>query len=311
MEIRNILESTSYLEFINELDELVYNLLYSPEGGYTLLNSKEAVEAAQGVIEKFNNEAVKILKKVNFKNAQDIVEDKKQELLTLINKHYKKQALIWAEAVYSDMIENCLLSISINKDNKENIDKMYNRALCAISWLKEVRGLSELEQKGLIEKFNDDFAQALYSKDEDYLPNQSPKKSDALLFLEIRSLIINNEERFLGLDLNEYSQCLNEEDLKFFNRLKAEINTYKKVSIKDEINLIDSAIELLNLQNDNEKYEFIKEVDSDFTLFFINNKKLVEEDKISLIKKRINLFKDMLKNQKTYYKKLLTSSLNE
>lgn len=310
MEIRNILESTSYLEFINQLDDLVYDLLYSSDGGYTLLNSKEAIEKANGVIEKFNNETAKILKRVEFKNAQLILNDKKQELLALVKKHYQKEAIVWADAVYADMIENCLLCISINKDNKEAVDKMYNRALCAISWIKEVKALSTEEQNMLIEKFNDDFANALYSNDEEYLPNQNPKKSDALLFLEIRDLILNNEERFTGLDLSQYSHCLSLEDIKQFNKIKNELNTYKKTSIKDEINLIDSAIEILKLQDNEQKYQFIKQIENDFNFFFINNKKLLEEDKIKLIKKRINLFQDLKNNQKSYYKKLLTS-LNE
>ncbi len=308
MEINNILLATNYLDFINQIDALVWELLYSPDGGYTLLSSKDAVLEAQRVVEKYDYESSKIVKKTDFKDAQNIIKDKRKELITQIDKHYQKEALCWADNVYRDLIENCLLCVSINKENKESVDKLYNRALCAISWIKEVKCLNEQEQNALVEKFNDEFYAALYSNDEDNLLNRPAQKTDSALFLELRSLILDDEKSFLSLDLNTLMRDLSQLDMAFFTKLKNDLTTYKKTSIKDEIMLVDSAINVLKLQNNEEKYQFIKQIDDDFLLFLTTNKKIDEEDKISLVKRRIDIYKDRFNKESKYYKNKLTSS---
>ncbi len=304
MEINSVLKSTSYLEFINELDNLVYELLYSDNGGYITLSSKQAVVEAKNIVEKFVYEAQKLRKKVNFENVDSIIKDKKNELVEQIEKHYKKEALEWADNVYNDMMENCLMGVSINKENKENTDKLYNRGLCAISWIKDVKNLDDEQQKELVDKFNSDFFDNLYSNDEDYIPNKAPIQSNLMLFLQIRALILEDENRFLELDLNQFSSDLNQNDIVYFNNIKKDFLSYKKTYHKDEQTLINSAIEILNLRNNEDKYSFIHQINDDFLLFLQDNKKMEEKDKISLIKRRINLFNDKSK----YYKKLLTSS---
>lgn len=311
MKINNILLATNYLEFLNQIDSLVWELLYSPNNGYTLLSSKQAVLEAQQVVEKYDYESLKIAKKTDFENAQSVIKEKRAELIAQIDKHYQKEALVWADNVYQDLIENCLLCVSINKNNKESVDKLYNRALCAISWIKEVKGLNEQEQNALVEKFNDEFYATLYSNDEDNLPNQSPKNSDETLFLEIRSLILDDEEAFLALDLNNIARDLNQADILFFTKIKNDFATYKKTSVKDEIMLINTAIKILNLQNNRDKYLFIKQIEDDFSLFLITNKKLNEEDKLTLVKRRMNLYTDRFNKDSQYYKDILTSSLSE
>ncbi len=303
-----MLKSTSYLEFINELDNLVYELLYSQNGGYINLDSKDAVVEAKNIIEKFSYEASKIRKKVDFENADSIVKDKHKELLNQVEKHYNKEAIQWADNVYQDMIENCLMGVSINKEDKESTDKLYNRGLCAISWIKDVKNLNDEEQKKLVDGFNSEFFDNLYSNEEEYIPNRAPDQSNCTIFLEIRNLITEDENHFLTLDLSEFSSVLTQKDILYFSGIQKELATYKKTSQKDELFLIDSAMEILNLKNNEDKYSFVQQINDDFLLFMTNNKKIEEKDKITLVKRRIGLFGDKISKETKYYKKLLTSS---
>ena len=307
MEIQKLIQSTSYLETINKLDNVICELLYSDENGYTFLSGKTAIEEAQNVISKYELEAQKIVKDVNFDDIENIVKDKKQELIFQIEKHYRKEAYFWAYRVFRNSVDNCLLFASIDKNNKEITDKLYNRALCAISWMGEVENINEDAKKSLIKELNEEFKKALEGNSEKDILSLNPSKSNALLFLEIRSLIINDEEKFLNLNFNTFSQDLNKNDIFYFQKCQNQLQTNKKTFLKDEIYLVNSAIKVLNLTKDEDKYNFIKKTNDDIELF-CTQPNSDEAEKIKLVQRRINLEKSLNKEKglSEYYLKLLS-----
>ena len=130
-------------------------------------------------------------------------------------------------------------------------------------------------------------------------------------FLELRKLILNDEDKFLSLKLDTTDK-LSKEDIVYFKKIQTELNTYKKNFIKDTIILINSAIESLNLKDENKTVDFIKQVENDFRYYISQNSKLEFENQIELIKKRMQIFQEFnLKNQKGNYFKKLINSLSE
>ena len=125
----NLLSGISYVEFINNIDNLINELLYSPDNGYTALYSKNAVMSAQKVLDKFNHESQKLKRQVDFPDSDKIIDEKRADLIKQIKKHYEAQQLAWADEVYGNMLENCFLQASIFKDDKEVKDKIYARIL--------------------------------------------------------------------------------------------------------------------------------------------------------------------------------------
>ena len=62
MLVQNIIKSTRYIDTINKLDNLLNELLYSQESGYIYMSSKDIINNAPIIIEKFNHQADKITK---------------------------------------------------------------------------------------------------------------------------------------------------------------------------------------------------------------------------------------------------------
>lgn len=309
MDLKNIIMSAEYLEFINKLDNIAYEILYSDENGYINLTSKEAVFEAKNKILEFEKK-IEILKKdVFFENSGDIIKSKREKLAKEVKKHYEKQALLWCEEIYEETIENILTEILINKDDKETIDINFQKALSLISWIVEVKGLNEYEENLLLNDFNQKFDKTLKNKRVDFV-SKMPEKSDESLFLKFYNLIISNEEEFLNIIFEEYSQKLITLDINYLKQLQNELKTYKNTQIKDEILIILSGVDILNLKNDKDKYDFILQVRNDFSSFKFENKKITKEDKISLVKTRIQIFKENLnsKNSLNYFKKLINDN---
>ena len=48
----DIVQETKYLELINNIDNLIFEFLYSEDNGYTKLSSKDAVVNSNKLIEK-------------------------------------------------------------------------------------------------------------------------------------------------------------------------------------------------------------------------------------------------------------------
>ena len=309
MNNENLLTSISYLEFINNIDNLVFDLLYSPSGGFTGLSSKSAVLGAQGYLDKFNHEAEKIKSQVDFNNAEKIIEDKKDDLIKQIKKHYNTQVVAWADEVYQNMIENCFLQASVFRDDKDAQDKIYAKILSCVSWMANIHNLSDDEMSKIIKINLDKFYRALNSNDSDFIPKVSAQKTNPNCYLEIRDLILKDKDKFLTIDFNSLNDKLDASDIQKFNRIKNDIQTSKINPIKDDILLINSAIDVLKIKNNDEKYNFIKLVENDFYNSDVQTDKLDENKKIELIKRRMKLFKNSLNNDSIseYFKSRITS----
>ena len=309
MNNENLLTSISYLEFINNIDNLVFDLLYSPNNGFTGLLSKNAVTSAQGYLEKFNHEAEKIKRQVDFNNADKIIEDKNNDLIKKIKKHYNIQVVAWADEVYQNMIENCFLQASAFRDDKDIQDKIYAKILSCVSWMANIHNLTDDEMSKIIKINLDKFYRALNSNDSDFIPKASIQKTDPNSYLEIRDLILKDKDKFLTIDFNSLNDKLDSSDIQKFNRTKNDIQTSKINSIKDDILLINSAIDVLKIKNNDEKYNFIKLVENDFYNSDVQTDNLDENKKIELIKRRMKLFKNSLNNDSIseYFKSRITS----
>lgn len=309
--MNNLAKSIRNVEFINNLDNLINELLYSKEKGYINLNSKEAIDEAINVIEEFDNDVLKLCDDIDIENLDDIIQEKKNELIYQIKKHYYSQVTIWANEVYKNIIDNTTLAVSLNKTNKNYTDKVYNRGLCAISWYCGMMNLEKKEQTNLIKDYNEKILKALNSKNSDYIQQELKIKTNSGYFLELRSLILNNEEKFLNLKLDTTNK-LSKEDITYFKKIQTDLNTYKKNYIKDTIMLVNSGVESLNLKDENQTVDFIKQVENDFRYYISQNSKLDIETQAELVKKRIQIFKSSnMKNTKSNYFKNLINSLSE
>ncbi len=306
----NLLKSISYLEFINNIDNLVFELLYAPQGGFTGLMSKNAVLNAKGFLDKFNYEAEKLRKQFDFDCADRIIEEKRSDLIKQMKKHYDKQTFVWADEVYQSMLNNCFLLASVFKDDKDVKDKIYARILSCVSWISEIRGLSEEQSGNLIELNLEKFYSAVNSKDSDFMPKADKNRSDDKVFIQLRDLILKDKDKFLQTDFVSLNDKLSQEDIKYFNRIKNDIQTFRINSVKDDILLVNSAIDVLKIKDAEKKYAFIKLIDNDFSDYTVqNNKKPDETNKIELVKRRMKLFKNSLQNDNIseYFKNKINS----
>ena len=306
MNIENIVLSIKSLDFVNKLDNLIYEILYS-SNGYTSLISFEAVEKYKIYLEKFNNEVVKLKNEYEFCEIESIIQEKREIFLNIVNEHYYKQTIFWAEDVYQNIIDNCLFLASINKNDKYYLKILFNRGLFAISWISQIKQIDDFNIDKLILKFKNDFNGALNIKDSDYLPTNIIKKTDKNLLVKLRDLILENEDEFLQLNLSLFQDKITTKDIALLKRYQNGIRTFKKALLIDEIKLIDSAIEILKLSSNEDKYDFLVQIEDDFSAFYFSNKKIDEIDKVNILKKRIALYRDNSKNNVEYYKKMIIS----
>lgn len=305
MNISNIYNSVKFIDFVNALDNLVNELLYSKETGFIYLKSKNAINEAEKIIRKFEFESSKIKKSADIKTSFEIIENKKNYFVDVVKKHCRQQLFVWVDEVFDEMIDNSLFKISLND---KNVSEIYNRCINAILWYCDIKEFDSHQKESLLNDFESRFNQAFNSLDSDYLPNSTPQKTDYDLFLKIITLAIEDEDEFLKYDIGKNEINLSSSDFKFLTNLQRDFNTNLKTSIIDDFLLIKSAIELLNLKNSKDKYNFIKQISNDFAVFKNNNQnKLEQQDKVLLVKKRMKLFpKDNLKSC-SYFKELLSS----
>ena len=294
--MQNIINSVGFVEVINKIDNLINELLYSENSGFINLTSKDALDNSQKVLEKFNFEADKILKESSFSSLSEIINEKKEELLYQIQKHCTKEVQIWVDEVFNNMVDNCLLNISINVDNKELLEKNKNRIFSAIDWLSKIKNYSREEKNKLISSLNNKLKKALNSKDIDFVEKDNPYNSDFKLYFDLRNLIATNTKKFSELDFNDFKLKLSAKDILYFQKIQTRLNS-NKTSVLDEIKLVDYAIKSLNLTDENKKYELINNIQDDFNLIKDNN----YQEMIEKVKNRIEKFR----NEQDYYKKLL------
>ena len=297
MQINDIIKSANYIDTVNKIDNLINELLYSQEIGYINMTPEEAVQNAQSIIDKFNYESDKIIKESNLSNCSDLIKNKKDELIKTVKNQYEKQAVLWAREVFNHSIDNLILKLAVNKNNPDDTEKVYCEIHYLINWLTEAEKLTQEEKNALLNEINSSVQNVLNTPDENYIQNDSPLVSDENLFMEFFNLISSDINSFLAIDFNNYKLRLTNSDIAYFQTLKNRLNI-NKTEVIDEINLENYALKLLNLKTNSEKYEFIKEIIDDFSL----NKNSKPEDKIPVVKRRLELFK----NKESYFSKLLS-----
>ena len=300
---QNVAKSIVYLEFINSITSLTNNLLYSQQDGYYSWSPKDAILNFENIVKKFDSEALKLVKNVNYSDVEDVINTKKVYLIKEIQKHYDVQILLWADQVYNDFVENLLFELSIDKTKSQEI---YNQLIQAINWLCEVKKISIEAHQTILNEITFKFNNVLKSNDSDYLPLNTINKSNPDEFCYLWNLILENLNEFLSEDLLQYQTKLTIEDIRYFENIKIKLQSCKKTVTLDEINLIVSAMEIAKIDVAESKYEFIKQVHFDFVAFLEQNKTITEEDKVRLIRRRIELFTDKSTKGKNYFKKLFT-----
>ena len=138
MENKNIVSSISFLEFVNNINTLINRLLYSSSEGYTNLKSKNAIVGFCDVVKKFDNEAIKLSKDLDYSEVETLINSKRKDLILQIQKHYNQEVLVWADEVFDNLVENCLFAVSINKNKAK---EYYSQLVKSIRWICDVKGL--------------------------------------------------------------------------------------------------------------------------------------------------------------------------
>ncbi|MBQ4646392.1 MAG: hypothetical protein IJB79_03495 [Candidatus Gastranaerophilales bacterium] len=299
----NIIKSIQYVELINNITSILNDLLYSPEHGYTNLSGKDAVLNYDVVVEKFDNEILKLTKKVNFSDVDNIIKIHKQKLLSYIQEHYDKQKIVWAHDVFEDSIENLIFELILNKDNFQEI---FCKISDLVDWFCSAIKADKSHRSLIMAKCDERLKEALKTDDFEYL-NQNfkeirTKPSD---FLEVWYEILNSEK--FSLNLNDLKDRFSINDIDYFKKIKAKIELNQKTAILDEMNLISSAINIMKISDKEEQYRFILQVREDFSNLNKQNLQPKEEEKIALIKRRMQLFQDKNKLSKKYFEQLITS----
>ena len=152
--MNSIIESANFFEFANSLDDLILEILYDSNKGYINTISKEAITQAQDKINYFDENTFKLIEEYKISNAENLIKEKRETLLSVIRKHYQEQALIWCDEIYRNCIENCKTLIAINRDNPEIADKNFQKALALINWISSIKNLNQKEQNILLDDFN-------------------------------------------------------------------------------------------------------------------------------------------------------------
>ncbi len=295
MNIQEILVTTNYVETINKFDNLINELLYSNDNGYINFTSKDALDNAQKVIDKFNYESDKISKESKIDNVDSIIASKRDELITEVKRHYEKEIRNWAYSTFDDAINNCILKASIYSDDKEKINSITGNILGNVCWISAIYDFAEEEKQNILNNINKRLDFAIKSHDADYIEKPAPNISDCETYLKIRDLIKTNLNQFLNLDLGQFKFKLSSKDVAYLNRLKNLLKTNQNTAV-DEINLIDYSVELSGIKETENRYNLISEIQDD--ILSIEND--TEQEKVKIIKRRIAIFKD----KDSYYKKL-------
>ena len=304
----DIVQETKYLELINGIDDIIFDLLYGEEGGYTKLSSKDIVLNSKKIIEKFNYEVQKTVSNSEFSDIDAIINEKREELIEFVYDFSNKNKQIWSQEVFDKFIDNSLLLAKINKNNHNKIEKILDKAYFLINWISDIQGFSLEKNKYLKDDLTKKIKNIISSKDADFLPEVNPDNTDYSVFLKLRDDLIKEEADKINIE--EFKNKLSRDDFNYFNKILNELKGFKKTQVLDDILLINTALSIIKTRTDKEKYDFIKEVDGDITIFLMKNKKIDEDEKLAVIKRRMKLFEDFSHRNTTsdYFKKLLTSN---
>ncbi|MBR1617481.1 hypothetical protein IJ670_04950, partial [bacterium] len=287
-----------YLEFINSIDETSNNLLYSKTDGYILKTSKEAIENYSKIKQKFKEKISNLTQIYGINVATEVINEKTQEFYSVVDEHYFRQIKTWAREVFDKTIDNCAFKISSFKNNQQMVIREFQVAKNAIEWIND---FINVDKKSLIQETKAKLNNALKSKDIDFISKQNPEKSDISLFLKLREMILKDTNAFVKIDFSQYTEKLNLKDIGYLSKMQMKLKSGLFYEVKDEIELIDAAIEYLK-KDETEQYNFICAINEDF----ISSNQMTEEDKIKIVKKRLDKFKNP--NLKYFKEKILAVS---
>lgn len=301
-----ILDSITYLNFINQINSLSNELLYS-QNGFCFLKSHQAVKAKEFILDKFYFEANKIKNSLNFSDTSNYIDLKAKDFVAIVEKHYNNELLNWAQDVFERLGENYLFELSLDKTKAKDI---YSSLMNLILWLSNIKKLNKTKVLQIQTQYKKRFEQTLNSSDLDFLSTINEIKTKPSDFMKIWNLISKNFENFNQQDLHNANIELSDIDIKYFQNIKNKLKTYKREEILDEISLLNSAFNYFKITNDSEKYQLIKMYNNDVALFVEKNKAIEEADKIKLIKRRIMLFKDGKSKDSQYFTSQFSHSLS-
>lgn len=302
--MKNIISDIRYLDFINKINEISNELLYSPNDGYVYKKGREAIDLKEKICDKFLFEINKIKNLNKISIESEILNKRKNVFLNRVNKHYFSQIYIWADEVFDEFVSNFLFELSLDKTKIDEITPQFQQLT---SWYCSIKKFDEIQSKNLMIEYNEKINNVLKSTDSDYIPSAAINTTKPKTFLKIWGILLKDFEKFIYFKFEDIKNDLSQDDYNYFTNLQNKLNTYKKEVFLDEVLLIEVAANQIPLEVD-EKYQFIKSVVNDFLCFCEKNKKIDENDKISLIKRRIALYKDKLNNKTQYYTKLINTN---
>jgi len=288
MNFEKIAKSVFFFEFLNKIDNLTHELLYAEKDGFYCLKNRDAIENAEIYLARFEDEFAKISAEFEIGDVDEIYSEKREDFLRKIDCHYNREFQNWIDNVYSESISNCLKEIEKVKEDRNLVLKYVKRAYLSIDWLCSIKKYDDNEKIEIIKKLKDDLREIFLQEEKEY-SNEILAKSDTVEYLKIRKLILDDFEKFMQFDFEQLKGKLTTKDINKISILRNGLNTTRKTLLLDEIKLIDSAIKILNLKNTNEQYEFINDIENDFSVYLAENKKINDEDKINIVKKRISI----------------------
>ena len=120
-------------------------------------------------------------------------------------------------------------------------------------------------------------------------------------------MILDDSHKFSEINLAQFKTRLSKKDISFLQKCQNDLLTFKKTSLLDELKLIDCASKILKLNSIDDIYDFLIQVDDDFNVFYFQNKKISQQDKIDILKKRVKLMQDSSKNNYEFYRTVICS----
>jgi len=303
MDIKNIIASISYLEYVNKIDSLCNELLYANNSGYIYAKSKEAIIKRNEILERFSYEVDKIKNETGLQSEKSFISRKKEEFVKLLNKHYYSQIPIWIDDVYVELIKNCFFELSMEKDRAHEI---YLKVLNAINWYAQIKELNANELNEIKNSVDEEFQKILNDFGSDYVNTSVDCQTDYKVFLKLWDILLSDYKSFLNFDFKSAELKLSQQDYNYFNNLKSKLVSYKKESVLDEVLLINTSANIAGFENE-EKYNYIKSINNDFICYLEKNKTITEAEMIKIIKRRIELHKELSNPESNYYRKLICS----
>lgn len=283
-----IFQEVTCLECVNKIESLINKILYTPSVGFLFLKSKNALVEKENFIKKFEYETDKICQELKISINSEFLNKSRNKFVHLLNLHCEKQFLFWIDEVFDDYVSNLLFELSLDKTKVNVINSKISNL---IKWYSDVKSLNNDDISKISHMLNEKINEILNKSEDDYLKAFQENKTDYKTYNDLWSLACEDVDGFLKIDLSSYLHLLNNQDVKFFQGLFSKLNCYKKTETLDELKLINSALKISKILDFKQKYDFITDIKNDFVCHLERNKNISEEDKIRIVKRRMEIFK--------------------